>query len=46
MLPERKGNRMKAPVIDTKTRALGWQPKRQLKDWVSGIRLIMELDKE
>jgi UDP-glucose 4-epimerase len=46
MLPTRKGNRMKAPVIDTKTRALGWQPKRQLKDWVSGVRLIMELDKE
>jgi len=46
MLPERKGNRMKAPVIDAKTRALGWQPKRQLKDWVSGVRLIMELDKE
>jgi UDP-glucose 4-epimerase len=46
MLPERKGNRMSAPVIDTKTRALGWKPKRQLEDWVSSIRLIMEMDKE
>ena len=41
MLPERKGNRMSAPVIDTKTRALGWEPKRQLKDWVSEIRKNM-----
>lgn len=46
MLPERKGNRMSAPVIDTKTRELGWKPKRQLKDWICGVRLIMELDKE
>jgi len=46
MLPERKGNRMSAPVIDVKTRALGWKPKHQLKYWVSDVRLIMELDKE
>lgn len=44
MLPERKGNRMSAPVIDTKTRALGWQPKRQLKDWVSGLKLLNMLE--
>ena len=46
MLPERKGNRMSAPVIDTKTRALGWVPKHQLKYWVSDVKLIIELDKE
>lgn len=34
MLPERKGNRMSAPVIDEKTRALGWVPSRNLKDWI------------
>jgi UDP-glucose 4-epimerase len=45
MLPERKGNRMSAPVIDTKTRELGWKPKRQLKDWICGVRLIMEMEK-
>jgi deoxycytidine triphosphate deaminase len=35
-----------APVIDVKTRALGWKSKHQLKYWVSDVRLIMELDKE
>ena len=43
MLPERKGNRMSAPVIDTKTRALGWVPKYQLKHWVSDVKLIIEM---
>lgn len=38
MLPERKGNRMTAPVIDSKTRELGWEPKRQLVDWITELQ--------
>jgi UDP-glucose 4-epimerase len=38
MLPERKGNRMSAPVVDTKTRDLGWEPKRHLADWIHDLR--------
>lgn len=34
MLPERKGNRMAAHVIDDKTRMLGWVPKKKLEDWI------------
>ena len=34
MLPERKGNRMVASVISDKTRALGWEPKINLKDYI------------
>lgn len=38
MLPERKGNRMSAPVIDIKTRELGWEPKRTLPNWIELLR--------
>jgi UDP-glucose 4-epimerase len=38
MLPERKGNRMTAPVVDTKTRNLGWEPKRNLVDWIAELK--------
>lgn len=38
MLPERRGNRMSAPVISDKTRALGWMPKRNLKDYIETLR--------
>ena len=38
MLPERKGNRMTADVISAKTQALGWQPKRKIKDYIEEIR--------
>lgn len=38
MLPERRGNRMSAPVIDTKTRELGWEPKRSLPNWIELLR--------
>ena len=38
MLPERKGNRMSAPVMDAKTRELGWTPKRELKDWIETLK--------
>lgn len=38
MLPERKGNRMKADVITKKTEALGWEPKRNLKAYIEEKR--------
>jgi len=38
MLPERKGNRMVASVISDKTRALGWEPKINLKDYIEECR--------
>ncbi|KAB7892664.1 NAD-dependent epimerase/dehydratase family protein [Poseidonibacter ostreae] len=34
MLPERRGNRMTAEVISDKTKALGWEPKRKLADYI------------
>ena len=34
MLPERKGNRLVAPVVSDKTRALGWEPKINLSDYI------------
>lgn len=38
MLPERRGNRMVAEVITEKTKALGWSPKRKLKDYIVTAR--------
>jgi UDP-glucose 4-epimerase len=38
MLPERKGNRLSAPVIDTKTRQLSWKPTRSLEDWIKQLK--------
>lgn len=38
MLPERKGNRMTAEVLSDNTKALGWSPKRQLKDYIEECR--------
>lgn len=40
MLPERRGNRMTAEVISEKTKALGWIPKRSLKDYIEECRRI------
>jgi UDP-glucose 4-epimerase len=34
-LPERKGNRMSAPIISEKTKALGWSPKNQLDKFIN-----------
>lgn len=34
MLQERKGNRMIADVICKKTQALGWQPKRNIREYI------------
>lgn len=38
LLPERKGNRMVAQVMDTKTRELGWEPKMHLKEYIDYCR--------
>ena len=38
MLPERRGNRMSAEVISDKTKALGWSPKKNLKDYIKECR--------
>ena len=38
LLPERKGNRLSAEVITTKTEQLGWAQKRTLKDYISLIK--------
>ncbi|WP_457746520.1 NAD-dependent epimerase/dehydratase family protein [Sulfurimonas sp.] len=38
MLPERKGNRMTADVVTAKTEALGWKPKRKLKEYIDEQR--------
>lgn len=38
MLPKRKGNRMTADVISAKTEALGWSPKRTIKDYIEACR--------
>jgi UDP-glucose 4-epimerase len=38
MLPERKGNRMTADVMIEKTQALGWSPKRKLKDYIEALK--------
>ena len=37
MLPERKGNRMTAEVVTSKTEALGWAPKRSVKEYIIKI---------
>jgi len=39
MLPERKGNRMVADVFTSKTKALGWDPKRTVKEYIEGIKV-------
>ena len=36
-LPARKGNRMSAQVLTEKTRALGWEPKRNLKNYIEEL---------
>jgi len=38
MLPERAGNRMIADVISAKTEALGWKPKRKIKDYINNLK--------
>tara|TARA_A100001015_G_C15044862_1_gene742864 strand:- start:8423 stop:9289 length:867 start_codon:yes stop_codon:yes gene_type:complete len=38
MLPERKGNRMTANVINSKTKSLGWKPKIKLSEYIEECR--------
>lgn len=38
MLPERKGNRMRADVVCDKTEALGWYPTVSIKDYIENSR--------
>ena len=37
MLPERKGNRMTADMVTSKTRALGWSAKRSIRDYIKTL---------
>lgn len=37
MLPERKGNRMSAPVISEKTKLLGWREKHSLEEYINNL---------
>jgi len=39
MLPERKGNRMTADVISSKTEALGWKSSISVKDYIEELRI-------
>jgi len=38
MLPERKGNRMTADVVSAKTKALGWKPNKNIKDYIETLK--------
>jgi len=38
MLPERKGNRMSADVITSKTVSLGWKSTKSIKDYIEKLR--------
>ena len=38
MLPERRGNRMTATVINNKTEALGWRPQFSVRDYIEELR--------
>jgi hypothetical protein len=37
MMPARLGNRIGAEVISDKTKALGWQPQKSLKDYIQEV---------
>jgi len=37
MLPERKGNRMTSEVVTQKIEALGWKPKRHIKEFIEKL---------
>lgn len=38
MLPERRGNRMRADIITEKTKALGWSAQLSVADWIEELR--------
>ena len=37
MLPERKGNRMVADIITSKTESLGWKPTKKLQEYIQQL---------
>lgn len=38
MLPERKGNRMSADIMTAKTEALGWESKKNIRDYFKELK--------
>lgn len=38
MLPERKGNRLQGGVDNAQVKALGWQQKHRLPDWIAKVK--------
>jgi UDP-glucose 4-epimerase len=38
MIPGKKGNRKIAKLVTKKTRALGWKPKRNIKEYIHNLR--------
>ena len=34
MIPERRGNRMSERIVSDRTHALGWYPKKSLKEYI------------
>ena len=38
MLPERRGNRMVADVVTDKTRALGWETTKSVKNYIKEFK--------
>ena len=38
MIPKRKGNRKTAKLVTEKTKALGWKPKRNIKEYIAKLR--------
>ena len=39
ILPERKGNRMTADVMTAKTKALGWNPTRNISQYIENLKV-------
>jgi len=37
-LPERKGNRIDAPILNKKLKKLGWMPTKKLNDYINELR--------
>jgi UDP-glucose 4-epimerase len=37
MIPSRRGNRMESALDDTKSRAIGWAPKRTLTEYIASL---------
>jgi UDP-glucose 4-epimerase len=40
ILPARQGNRMTADLITTKTKDLGWRPKKNLRSYIESLKVI------